>query len=201
MTRLPFGGFDPIEKPIDEDADPGPLLGEIADSIVDGRVLRPALACWFHGKLEHGLVHVKQTRGAKRKDPFEDEIAAIRAIEELQEAVPGTSDGRAIKIVQKELKLKSSVPVIYGWLRWHRQHQDEMRLEACEQDIHDARACLRTLSIEGVTGQAAVECLVLAEESWSYLSTETLGNLAQEVAAELAREALPKGDPSHANPE
>ncbi len=158
MSKLPYGGFDPREESIEDDADPGPLLDEIAQCALDGRPLRPQLARWFVHKVERGLVEVKRRRGRKRSDSFDKEFEALQAIEELTEG--GHPIEEAIATVRVQLKLKASRETIHRWRQERLEAAAEMAEEVRVDLMEVVREQLRAIGIEGVTGAAAVAYLM-----------------------------------------
>lgn len=184
MSKLPFGGHDPREKTIDDDADPGPLLAEISACALEGRPLRPQLARWIHRKIERGLVKVKRLRGRDRKDSFDKEYAALQAIEELTEA--GIALEKAIVAVQEQLKLKSSRETIHRWRRERLEQEAQAREERQDQLFEDARVQLRALGSNGVTGAAAIARVLDSGEIPMFLSRAVVEGLESEVAKEIA---------------
>jgi hypothetical protein len=93
--KLPFGGFDADEEPIDERADPAPLLAEIANCALEGAPLRPALARWFHQVWSSGRIQVRKAAGRPTDTPSHVRIDAVLLAREKMRQY-GSWDGSRI---------------------------------------------------------------------------------------------------------
>ena len=163
--KLPYGGFETPEQitqePIPWDADPAPLLAEIARCAYEARPMPPRLAQWFCSIQARGLVVVKpyRRRGRPRTVTRELYSRAIDRLEELQKS--GVGSDEAVDRVKTELKLKASRPTIFGWIASEKKSLQMLAQDAGERAIElhreDAVRAFRQKALEGMPAHEALD--------------------------------------------
>lgn len=169
MSKLDFGGFDPrFPHGHELDADPLPLLDQIAECALKGEALPPALAKWFYEVHKARRVKVVKRRGAKRKDDLSQLFKGLSRIEELTSVAfepqndadaalkTPMSQTAAIKLVKQEFGLRSSAAVFKHWIAVEKNVQREMDEDRRLQARSDFVKLFKQLKAQGLSGEPAL---------------------------------------------
>jgi uncharacterized protein YoaH (UPF0181 family) len=172
VVKLPYGGVD--DDPfIEDDADPIPLLAEIAKCAVDGLPMRPKLAMWFDRVWRQGRVTVRRATGRPRHDSLSNEIDAILRIEDLE--CQGVPTNEAVDQVINELHIKASRSSVFAWRRTRADQLAQDQMERHFSNEQHAIRRLQELDTQGTVGDAAVQ--VVYRELLDTDAQQTLANL------------------------
>ncbi len=167
MTRLPFGGFDANEKPIDSRASPGPLLAELAECLRDGVFPRPALARWIVETYEDGRLEVTQPDGSPEGGSLHLRVGVVLAVrQKLEEAAKAGKKlkvGVTIEQAMRELGSAAERPAYYKWKKEleaaERQAKDSRFRWAQEERVEAAVALFRECSANGMAATEALSAV------------------------------------------